>query len=167
MRKLLALTMIASLVFAAACGSNSGNGGSTATNTPPTSNSDNGGNNSTTSNGGNGGNSTDAEIEGLQPEEGATLLVWESKEERPFVEAIAKEFEEKYGVPIKFEEIGAGDQVNKLISDGPAGLGADVVLFPHDNLGKAVQAGLILPNDYYEEVTKEANSEIAVNAVTY
>lgn len=159
MKKLLALTMIVSMFFVAACGGNGGNGGGATSNTPaatPAANSDSGGN-----------NAGEEAIEGLQPEEGATLLIWESLEERPFVEAIAKEFEEKYGVEIKFEEVGAGDQVNKLISDGPAGLGADVVLFPHDNLGKAVQAGLVLPNDFYEEETKAANSDIAVNAVTF
>lgn len=95
-----------------------------------------------------GGDSEAGEdIEGLEPEPGATLLVWESKEERPFVEEIAKQFTEKYGIPVKMDEVGAGDQVTKLTNDGPAGLGADVVLFPHDNLGKAVAAGLVLPND--------------------
>lgn len=164
MKKLLALTMVASLVFVAACGSNgnggSSTGGNTPTKAPETTNAANNTNN--------GNNSAGEEaIEELEPEEGATLLIWESKEERPFVEAIAKEFTEKYGVEIKFEEVGAGDQVNKLMTDGPAGLGADVVLFPHDNLGKAVTAGLVLPNDFYEEETKAANSDIAVNAVTY
>ncbi|MEK4252120.1 sugar ABC transporter substrate-binding protein [Paenibacillus sp. FSL W7-1287] len=163
MKKLLTLTMIVALFFVAACGSNNNGGstgGNTQTNTPETTNTANNSNNSSN-------NAADEAIEELVPEEGATLLIWESKEERPFVEAIAKEFTEKYGVEIKFEEVGAGDQVNKLMTDGPAGLGADVVLFPHDNLGKAVTAGLVLPNDFYEEETKTANSEIAVNAVTY
>src|SRR5690606_9271842 len=163
MKKLLTLTMIVALFFVAACGSNNNGGstgGNTQTNTPETTNTANNSNNSSN-------NAADEAIEELVPEEGATLLIWESKEERPFVEAIAKEFIEKYGDEIKFEEVGVGDQVNKLMTDGPAGLGADVVLFPHDNLGKAVTAGLVLPNDFYEEETKTANSEIAVNAVTY
>ncbi|WP_028560131.1 sugar ABC transporter substrate-binding protein [Paenibacillus pinihumi] len=105
--------------------------------------------------------------EDIVPEPGAKLLVWESKEERPFVEAIAKEFTAKYGIEVKFEEVSAGDQVTKLTTDGPAKLGADVVLFPHDNLGKAVTSGLILPNDFYEDQSRDENSEIAVSAVTY
>lgn len=111
MKKLLALTMVASMVMVAACGGTNGNSGTTPTNTPAETNNASGTGNGNT-------NTGEETIEGLQPEEGATLLVWESKEERPFVEAIAKEFEEKYGVKIKFEEVGAGDQVNKLISDG-------------------------------------------------
>lgn len=107
------------------------------------------------------------ESEDIAPEEGATLLVWESKEERVFVEAIAKEFTEKYGIEVKYEELAGPDQVQKLLTDGPAGLGADVVLFPHDNLGKAVTAGLVLPNDFYEEQSKSENAETAVNAVTF
>ncbi|CAH0121724.1 Cyclodextrin-binding protein [Paenibacillus sp. CECT 9249] len=115
-----------------------------------------------------GGDSEAGEdIEGLEPEPGATLLVWESKEERPFVEEIAKQFTEKYGIPVKMDEVGAGDQVTKLTNDGPAGLGADVVLFPHDNLGKAVAAGLVLPNDVFEEEARSANSEIAVQGASY
>lgn len=103
----------------------------------------------------------------LVPEDGASLVVWESKEARPFVEAIAKEFTAKYNVPVKYEEVAAPDQVNKLVNDGPAGIAADIVVFPHDNLGKAVTAGLILPNDYFEEKSRAENSELAVNASSY
>lgn len=105
--------------------------------------------------------------EELKPEEGASLLVWESKESRAFMEEIAKQFKAKYNVDVKYEEVAAPDQVNKLMNDGPAGIGADVVVFPHDNLGKAVTAGLILPNDYFEEQTRAQNSELAVNATSY
>ncbi|MCR8844868.1 maltose ABC transporter substrate-binding protein [Paenibacillus sp. SC116] len=103
----------------------------------------------------------------LKPEEGASLLVWESKEARPFVEAINKEFTEKYGVPVKFEEVSGGDTANKLTTDGPAGIGADVLMFPHDNLGKAVTAGLVAPNDYFEEEARKNNSELSVNASSF
>lgn len=157
MKKMLVLTMIAALFVIAACGGN--NSGNT--------NGANNGANNTATNAPSNNAGTEAEGEDITPEEGASLLVWESKEERPFIEAIAKEFTEKYGIEVKFEELGAADQVNKLISDGPAGLGADVVVFPHDNLGKAVSAGLVLPNDFYEEQSKSENSELAVNAVTY
>ena len=156
MKKILTLCLLGVMLLVTACGNNGGNAPANTPTAQP----------ATTNNAPAEDPATDETPE-LTPEEGATLLVWESIEERPFVEAIAKEFTEKYGIPVKFEEVGAGDQVNKLVSDGPAGLGADVVLFPHDNLGKAVQAGLVLPNDFYEEGTKEANSEIAVNAVTY
>lgn len=105
--------------------------------------------------------------EELVPEEGASLIVWESKEARPFVEAIAEEFTAKYNVPVKFEEVAGADQVNKLMTDGPAGIAADVLLFPHDNLGKAVAAGLILPNEVFAEEVTAANSELTVNASSF
>src|SRR5690606_95210 len=163
MKKLLTLTMIVALFFVAACGSNNNGGstgGNTQTNTPETTNTANNSNNSSN-------NAADEAIEELVPEEGATLLIWESKEERPFVEAIAKEFTEKYGVEIKFEEVGAGDQVNKLMTDGPAGLGADVVLFPHDNLGKAVTAGLVLPNDLDRKSTRLNSSHVKISYAVF
>ena len=87
----------------------------------------------------------------LKPEEGAKLIVWESRDERAYTDAVAKEFTEKYGVEVTIEELSPTDQVTKLQQDGPSGLGADVVLFPHDNLGKAVATNLVLPNDYFEE----------------
>lgn len=111
--------------------------------------------------------SEEAAEEELKPEDGATLIVWEAKEHRAHMETIAKAFTEKYGVPVKIEEVGGGDQINKLINDGPAGVGADVVVFPHDNLGKAVAAGLLLPNDFFGDVTKEENSEASVKAFTF
>lgn len=161
MKKWLTMSLIVALFIVAACG-NTNNGGN------------NGGNKGATTNkptatpaAENNAVAEEATDEDIEPEAGASLLVWESQEERPFVEAIAKEFTEKYGIEVRFEEVGAADQVTKLTTDGPAGLGADVVVFPHDNLGRAVTAGLVLPNDFYEETSRSQNSEIAVNAVTY
>ncbi|QHT63541.1 maltose ABC transporter substrate-binding protein [Paenibacillus lycopersici] len=156
MKKTVSLLMVLTLAATmTACGAKENNAGNA--------------NNAGTTNNGAANNGTNAggEEAELTPEPGATLLVWEAKEERPFVEKMMKEFTEKYGVNVKMEEIGAGDQVAKLTTDGPAGIAADVVLFPHDNLGKAVSAGLVLPNDEFEDEAKAENSEIAVNAVTY
>lgn len=155
---MLTLCLLGVMLLVTACGNNGGNTPATTNNAPSTTN------NAPAETPAATDEATDEEI---VPEEGATLLVWESLEERPFVEAIAAEFTAKYGIEIRFEEVGAADQVNKLTTDGPAGLGADVVVFPHDNLGRAVTSGLILPNDFYEETSRAANSEIAVNAVTY
>ncbi len=103
---------------------------------------------------------------GLQPEDGATLIVWESREERAFTDEIAKQFEEKYNVTVKVEEVPATDQVTKLTQDGPSGLGADIVMFPHDNLGRAVVAGLLLENDVFGEETIKNNTEASIQGVT-
>lgn len=155
MKKWFVMSLIVALFIVSACGgTNKGSKTENATNAP-------------TNNAAGSNNEVAADDEEIQPEKGASLLVWESKEERPFVEAISKEFTEKYGIEVKFEEVGAADQVTKLTTDGPAGLGADVVVFPHDNLGRAVTAGLVLPNDFYEDQAKADNAEIALNAVSY
>lgn len=103
----------------------------------------------------------------LKPEPGASLLVWESKEARPFVEAIMKEFTALYGVEVKMEELGTMDQISKFELDGPAGLAADVITTSQDHLGKAASAGLILPNDEFAEVTRKEHEAVAIAASTY
>jgi len=102
----------------------------------------------------------------LQPEDGASLIIWESKEERAFADEIAKLFTEKYNIPVKVEEVQATDQATKLTTDGPSGLAADVVMFPHDNVGRAVSAGLLLPNDVFAEETIKNNTEASTLGVT-
>lgn len=105
--------------------------------------------------------------ENLQPEEGASLVIWEDKNQSSFIEQRVKKFEEKYGVTVKMEELPPTDQVTKLTTDGPAGLAADVVVFPHDKIGSASEAGLILPNDIFEAETTANTSENALKAVTF
>ena len=157
---MLTFCLVSTMLLLAACGNtaNSGNNGATnatpaPANTPAATN-----------------DAAAAPVEDeeeIVPEEGATLVVWESQDQRPFVEAIIAEFTAKYGIEVVFEEVGSPEQANRLNTDGAAGLGADVVVMAHDNLGKSVEAGLVLPNDFYELETREENSEIAVNAVTY
>ncbi|MDR9852329.1 MULTISPECIES: sugar ABC transporter substrate-binding protein [unclassified Paenibacillus] len=112
-------------------------------------------------------NNDAAAAEGLQPEDGASLVVWESKDERAFTDEIAKQFTAKYNIPVKIEEVNPTDQVTKLSQDGPSGLAADVVIFPHDNLGRAVEAGLLLPNEAFKDEITKNNTEAAVQGVTY
>lgn len=109
----------------------------------------------------------DANAPELKPEDGAKLIVWESKDERAYTDAVIKAFTEKYGVEVTLEEVNPTDQVGKLTQDGPSGLAADVVMFPHDNLGKAASANLVLPNDQFEADTKDKNTEAAIQGVTF
>lgn len=103
----------------------------------------------------------------VKPEDGAKLVIWESKDERSFTDEIAKQFTAKYNVPVKVEEVAPTDQVTKLTQDGPSGLAADVVIFPHDNLGRAASANLVLPNDLFAEETTKNNTESSIKGVTY
>ncbi|MNH99410.1 Cyclodextrin-binding protein precursor [compost metagenome] len=68
---------------------------------------------------------------------------------------------------MKIEEVAPPDQVGKLTQDGPSGLAADVVLIPHDNLGKAASASLLLPNDIFTEQTKAENTEASIVGSSY
>ncbi|WP_265333409.1 extracellular solute-binding protein [Paenibacillus guangzhouensis] len=106
--------------------------------------------------------------EGLQPEPGAELLVWESKgPELEFLKAISVKFEQQYGVKVKVEAVPAIDSVKKLTTDGPAGIGADVFSAPHDQLGNAVTAGLMLENDVFDEKMTNEFMSSAISGVKY
>ncbi|WP_379160689.1 extracellular solute-binding protein [Paenibacillus sp. sgz5001063] len=162
LKKLMVLTAAFSMaVSITACGSNNNgnNGGNAAATNAPA---DNATATNAATNSGNTAATTD-----ITPEDGASLVVWESKEERPFAEEIAKQFTAKYNVPVKIEEVAPPDQVGKLTQDGPSGLAADVVLIPHDNLGKAASASLLLPNDIFAEQTKADNTEASIVGSSY
>jgi arabinogalactan oligomer/maltooligosaccharide transport system substrate-binding protein len=108
-----------------------------------------------------------AESDALQPEEGAKLVIWESNEEKGFIEEIGKRFKEKYGVEVAVEVVPGGDQGGRLSTDGPAGLAADILTMPHDQIGPAVTANLILPNDYFEEETRASMVDASITATTF
>ncbi|WP_150275598.1 maltose ABC transporter substrate-binding protein [Paenibacillus tepidiphilus] len=164
LKKLMVLTAAASMALSVtACGSSNNNG-------------NNGGNNTTATNaptestapaGNAGTDNAGTETVQITPEDGASLVVWESKEERAFTDAIAKEFTEKYNVPVKIEELSPVEQVTKLSQDGPSGLAADVILIPHDNLGRAASAQLLLPNDVFEQETIKNNTEASITGSSY
>jgi len=107
-----------------------------------------------------------AEDEGLTPEPGAKLIIWEGKDEKPFIDAIAQEFTAKYNIPVEFQEVPSTEQRKKLKTDGPAGLGADILVMPHNTLGDAVASGILLPNDYYAEETLANYPRAIVDAVS-
>ena len=48
-------------------------------------------------------------------------------------------------IDIIYEKVGSVDSVTKLELDGPAGLGADVFMMPHDHMSNATNAQLLLP----------------------
>ncbi len=158
MKKASTLLLTVALTFTlAACGgnnANNGNAGSGAANNPPAENTTN-----------NGGNAT-AEEEEIVPEDGAKLIVWDSGDQKAFVEEAGAAFTEKYGVPVEFVEVGADKSVERMTTDGPAGVGGDVFAAVHDRTGSAVSAGLILPNDLFEAETMDNSYETATQAIT-
>jgi len=109
----------------------------------------------------------EGEEEALEPEAGAKLKVWEAKEQIPYMKEVAAAFEKEYGIPVTLEEVAGGDQGGRLATDGPAKLAADVLTLPHDQIAQAVKAGLLLPNDVFEEETRATMADAAIQASTY
>ncbi|MFD0712775.1 maltose ABC transporter substrate-binding protein [Paenibacillus sp. GCM10027626] len=114
-----------------------------------------------------GKNAETAGDEEYAPEEGAKLVVWEAKEQLEYMQQIAKSFEAEYGVPVTVEELAGGQQGGRLATDGPSKLAADVLTLPHDQIGQAAKAGLLLPNDLFEEETRATMVDAALAASTY
>ncbi|MGP7819757.1 sugar ABC transporter substrate-binding protein [Niallia sp. 01092] len=101
----------------------------------------------------------------LKPEPGAELLFWTMKD--PLVESAVKEFEEKYNIKVKVEEVQTWDTADRVKTDGPAGIAADVIGMVSDNLGSTVDSGVVLPNDYFEKETRKNSSKVALDASSY
>jgi arabinogalactan oligomer/maltooligosaccharide transport system substrate-binding protein len=147
------MSMVIMLVLAlvlAACGGGNNNAGNTGSNAggETSSNGQNSGNA--------GGNAGDAGAEEPQIEEGAQLLVWDNSDaEFEWAQYVAEEFTKQYGIPVTVENVNHTDAPGKLQTDGPAGLGADVFLAPHDHTGNMASAGLILENFYSDEIMNE------------
>jgi arabinogalactan oligomer/maltooligosaccharide transport system substrate-binding protein len=115
-----------------------------------------------------GAEGTEETTEGVVPEEGASLLVWEAEgPEGKDLTRIAEAFTAKYGIPVQVEAVGHTEAVPKLVTDGPAGLGADVFAAAHDQLGNAVASGLVLENDLFADEIKNNFLPAAVQGVSY
>ena len=76
-----------------------------------------------------------------------TLTVWESDgPEKEYIQWAAKEFQKTHkNVKIKYEPVASTDARVKIELDGPAGVGADVFVAPHDHIGALVNGGHVLP----------------------
>ncbi len=108
------------------------------------------------------------EGEGLVPEEGAKLVLWESEgPEQDWIDYVAGEFKEKYGVEVSYETVDAVEAEDRLAQDGPAGIGADIFAAPHDHLGSLIAAGLVQENTNTAERIKNDFMEAAYTGVAY
>ena len=81
------------------------------------------------------------------------LKVWESDgPEKDFIMTAAREYSKvDKNVRIVYEPVASTDARAKIELDGPAGVGADVFVTPHDHIGALVQGGHVLPVDDPEE----------------
>lgn len=73
-----------------------------------------------------------------------SLLVWMDNDD--WAHAVIEGFNKKYPeVSIKYENVGNVDSRGKVSLDGPAGIGPDVFLMPHDHIGNAIIDDICLP----------------------
>lgn len=75
------------------------------------------------------------------------LTVWEDLQKAKGIVQAAIDFEKETGVKVNIIEMRYTLQLEKIRLDGPAGIGADIMLIPNDQLGAAVVQGLINPID--------------------
>jgi arabinogalactan oligomer/maltooligosaccharide transport system substrate-binding protein len=72
------------------------------------------------------------------------LMVWMDNDD--WANAVIAAFTQKYpGVNMSYQNVGNVDNRGKVSLDGPAGIGPDVFLMPHDHIGLAVADGLCEP----------------------
>jgi arabinogalactan oligomer / maltooligosaccharide transport system substrate-binding protein len=77
-----------------------------------------------------------------------TLKVWESDgPEKEYVLWAAGEYKKTHpNIEIVYEPVASTDARAKIELDGPAGVGADIFVAPHDHIGALVNGGHVLPN---------------------
>ncbi len=97
------------------------------------------------------------------------LNVWEDIQKSKGITQAVADFEKEYDVEVKIQEMPYTTQIEKLRLDGPAGIGPDVMVIPHDQLGAAVVQNLISPltsldKDIY---TESSLSAFAANGNQY
>ncbi|MDR2176464.1 MAG: maltose ABC transporter substrate-binding protein [Treponema sp.] len=74
------------------------------------------------------------------------LTVWMDNDD--WANAVITAFNQKYpDVKVSYQNVGNVDTRGKVSLDGPAGIGPDVFLMPHDHIGLAVADGLCEPFD--------------------
>jgi arabinogalactan oligomer/maltooligosaccharide transport system substrate-binding protein len=90
--------------------------------------------------------STPAASAGSSPGISGELTVWMDNDQ--WAGAVIDAFTKKYpGVTVSYQNVGNVDTRGKVSLDGPAGIGPDVFLMPHDHIGLAVADGLCEPFD--------------------
>lgn len=83
----------------------------------------------------------------------AKLKVWESDgPEKTFIQQAIKDYKKiNKAVMISYEPVASTDARAKIELDGPAGVGADIFVSPHDHIGALVAGGHVLPVDNPDE----------------
>ncbi|MFI6599997.1 extracellular solute-binding protein [Nonomuraea sp. NPDC050536] len=95
----------------------------------------------------------------------ATLTVWADDSRAPTLQTIAAGFERDRHVKVKIVQKPMGSLRDDFVSQAPSGQGPDVIVGPHDWLGKLVQNGVVAPVDLSAKAAQFP--KVALDAMTY
>jgi arabinogalactan oligomer/maltooligosaccharide transport system substrate-binding protein len=83
-------------------------------------------------------------VAGSSGDVSGSLMVW--MDSNDWAKAVIEGFNRQYpDVRVSFENVGNVDSRAKVSLDGPAGIGPDVFLMPHDHIGNAIIDGICEP----------------------
>ena len=94
----------------------------------------------------------------------ADLVIWADDTRTPVILPLAEAFGEENGITVAVQEVNFGDIRDRLQTAGPAGEGPDVVIGAHDWLGQLVTSGLLAPVDL---PNADDFSAVAIEAMSY
>ncbi|MET9659025.1 maltose ABC transporter substrate-binding protein [Streptomyces sp. NPDC006510] len=94
-----------------------------------------------------------------------TLTVWADDSRAAPLQDIAAGFARDRGVKVKVVQKAMGNLRDDFVSQAPSGQGPDVIVGPHDWLGKLVQNGVVAPIDLSTRAARF--SKVAVKAMAY
>ena len=103
----------------------------------------------------------------------AELKIWESSgTEQAYIQYAIREYKKiNPKVRIRYEPVESTDARNKIELDGPAGVGADIFVAPHDHIGALVAGNHILPvddaNTYMKDFYPMAKTASSYNGIVY
>lgn len=99
------------------------------------------------------------------PATGTTLTMWVDAERAPALKDISAKFKAEKGIEVKLVVKDFAAVRDDFITQAPTGKGPDVLVGPHDWLGKLVQNGVVAPVQLGDKAQDFAESSI--KAVTY
>ncbi|MFI6318143.1 extracellular solute-binding protein [Nonomuraea sp. NPDC050556] len=99
------------------------------------------------------------------PPEQVTLTIWADDSRAKPLTDLAKAFERERGVKVAVVQKGMGGLRDDFVSQAPTGQGPDVIVGPHDWLGKLVQNGVLAPLDLGSRADRFQPAAVA--AMTY
>ncbi len=115
-----------------------------------------------------GGNASDNQTSDNQSEKKIELTVWESTggPDEFIRQAGARYTDANPNVTIKYVNVELGDTSSQIALDGPAGIGPDLFVAPHDKIGELAEGGHIMKTRS-PKLVRDTVLEVCADAVTY